>query len=139
MIRLHGDTGKIGLVMSVRARLDYHLLHSTSTDKVVRSVERLGGADVRINGGFFVFRQEIFDVIGPVEDPVGEPFARLIEQSELLAYPYDGFGSRWTRSRTRTSSTSCSKAETRSGYATHRLPSDAWLLTLGAVRRSSAS
>jgi glucose-1-phosphate cytidylyltransferase len=90
MIRCHEESGKVGLVMSVRPRLDYHLLHS-SGDNVVESVERLGEADVRINGGFFVFKREIFDVIGPGEDLVEEPFGRLIDRGELLGYPYDGF------------------------------------------------
>jgi len=90
MIDIHQRSGKTGLLMSVRPRLDYHLLHS-SADSLVSSVERLGEADVRINGGFFVFRQEIFDVIGPGEDLVEEPFARLIDRGELIAYPYDGF------------------------------------------------
>ena len=44
-----------------------------------------------INGGFFVFRREIFDDISPGEELVDEPFARLIERGELLAYRYDGF------------------------------------------------
>ncbi len=48
-------------------------------------------ADVRINGGYFVFRAGIFDVIEPGEELVEEPFTRLIERRELLAYPYDGF------------------------------------------------
>jgi glucose-1-phosphate cytidylyltransferase len=90
MIELHDRSGKTGLLMSVRPRLDYHLLRS-SPDGAVRSVERLADADVRINGGFFVFSQDVFDVIGPGEDLVEEPFGRLIERGELIAYPYDGF------------------------------------------------
>ena len=46
---------------------------------------------VRINGGFFVLKREIFDQIEPGEELVVEPFARLIERGELIAYRYDGF------------------------------------------------
>jgi glucose-1-phosphate cytidylyltransferase len=46
---------------------------------------------VRINGGFFVFRQGIFDVMNPGEELVLKPFERLIEKRELLAVPHDGF------------------------------------------------
>jgi glucose-1-phosphate cytidylyltransferase len=46
---------------------------------------------VRINGGFFVFRREIFDYIHEGEDLVLEPFDRLIAERQLLAYPFDGF------------------------------------------------
>ncbi|MCS7006657.1 MAG: sugar phosphate nucleotidyltransferase [Thermoleophilia bacterium] len=90
MIALHERSGKTALLMSVRPRLDYHLLHADG-DGVVSAIERLAESEVRINGGFFVFRREIFDVIGPGEDLVEEPFARLIERGELLAYRYDGF------------------------------------------------
>jgi glucose-1-phosphate cytidylyltransferase len=90
VIATHEQSGQTAVLMSVRPRLDYHLLHSRP-DGTVTSVERLTEADVRINGGFFVFRRDIFDVIGADEDLVEEPFARLIERGELLAYPYDGF------------------------------------------------
>ena len=90
MIEMHRESGKTGLLMSVRPRLDYHVLHAQA-DGVVTSVERLADADVRINGGFFVFRRDILDVIHPGEDLVEEPFGRLIERGELIAYPYDGF------------------------------------------------
>jgi glucose-1-phosphate cytidylyltransferase len=90
VIATHEQSGKTAVLMSVRPRLDYHVLHSRP-DGTVTSVERLTEADVRINGGFFVFRRDIFDVIGADEDLVEEPFARLIERGELLAYPYDGF------------------------------------------------
>ena len=46
---------------------------------------------MRINGGFFVFRRDFLDYINPGEELVDEPFDRLIEQEELIAYRYDGF------------------------------------------------
>ena len=48
-------------------------------------------ADVWINGGFMVLRRDILDTINPGEELVIEPFGRLIEQGELLAYRYEGF------------------------------------------------
>ena len=44
-----------------------------------------------INGGFFVFRKQIFDYIKPGEDLVYEPFQRLMKKHQLIAYNYDGF------------------------------------------------
>jgi glucose-1-phosphate cytidylyltransferase len=58
---------------------------------VVRSVEDIRAADVWINGGYFVFRREIFDYIRPGEELVEAPFQRLIEAGELIAYRYEGF------------------------------------------------
>ena len=46
---------------------------------------------MRINGGYFVFKNQIFDYIKEGEDLVNEPFQRLISQRELVAYEYDGF------------------------------------------------
>jgi glucose-1-phosphate cytidylyltransferase len=57
----------------------------------VTSIEDMQRAHVWVNGGFFVFRRDILDYIEPGEELVEEPFRRLIEQRELLAYRYDGF------------------------------------------------
>ena len=43
-----------------------------------------------INGGFFVFRRQVFDYIREGED-LPETLNRLIADRELLAYKYDGF------------------------------------------------
>lgn len=81
---------KVGLFVAVRPPVEYHVVQA-DPDGVVRSIERLADADVWINGGYFVLRQGIFDVIQPGEDLVNEPFARLIERGDLLAYRYEGF------------------------------------------------
>ncbi len=90
MIDVLQRSGKIALFMSVRPRLEYHLVRSDETG-VVKSVERLADSEVRINGGFFVFKRDVFQFLEPGEELVEEPFARLIERGELLAYRYDGF------------------------------------------------
>ena len=48
-------------------------------------------ATVTINGGFFIFRPEIFRYIEPGDELVEKPFARLIADKKLMAYGYDGF------------------------------------------------
>jgi len=47
--------------------------------------------NIRINGGYFIFKNEIFDHINEGEELVMEPFHRLIEKEQLIAYEYDGF------------------------------------------------
>jgi glucose-1-phosphate cytidylyltransferase len=44
-----------------------------------------------INGGFMVFRSEIFDYIRPGEELVEAPFSRLIDSGKLWAMRYGGF------------------------------------------------
>jgi glucose-1-phosphate cytidylyltransferase len=57
----------------------------------VTKLEHVARSTVRINGGFFVLRREIFDYMNPGEELVIEPFARLAEKRQVLAVPYDGF------------------------------------------------
>jgi glucose-1-phosphate cytidylyltransferase len=90
MIERLQSSGKTGLFISVRPVFNAHVIEADA-DGVVRSIEDLQFANVWINGGFFVFRRDIFDHINPGEELVIEPFARLIEAGELLAFRYEGF------------------------------------------------
>jgi len=62
-----------------------------SEGQIVRAIEDVTRADMWINGGFFIFRPQIFDYVHEGEELVEKPFERLIEREELLAYPYEGF------------------------------------------------
>jgi len=46
---------------------------------------------MRINGGFFAFKKDIFKYLKEGEELVHEPFRRLIAEEQLVAYQYDGF------------------------------------------------
>jgi glucose-1-phosphate cytidylyltransferase len=48
-------------------------------------------AEIWINGGYFIFRPEIFDYMREGEELVVEPFRRLIEADQLMAFRHDGF------------------------------------------------
>jgi glucose-1-phosphate cytidylyltransferase len=84
------SSGKTGLFLSVRPIMNAHVVDADA-DGVVRSVEDMQQADVRINGGFFVFQRKVLDYINPGEELVEEPFKRLIEAEELISYRYEGF------------------------------------------------
>ena len=68
-------------------------LHRVSLDAMglVESVTALSDEGVWINGGYFVLRREIFDVLHEGEELVVEPFARLIARRELAAVAHRGF------------------------------------------------
>jgi glucose-1-phosphate cytidylyltransferase len=68
----------------------FHLV-SLADGGRVNSIRHVKDVGMRINGGFFVFRQEIFDWMKPGEELVQEPFQRLAAAGRLVAYPYDGF------------------------------------------------
>jgi glucose-1-phosphate cytidylyltransferase len=81
---------KTGLFISVKPRVEYHVVRANE-DGLVQSIDPLASADVWINGGFFVFRRSIFDVIEPGDELVDKPFSRLIERGQLITYRYEGF------------------------------------------------
>jgi glucose-1-phosphate cytidylyltransferase len=58
---------------------------------VVKSIEQITKSGARINGGFFVFRREIFQCIKEGEELVEEPFRRLIAEGQLLSFSHERF------------------------------------------------
>jgi len=83
---------KIASFLSVKPTQTFHVV-SSQEDGLVKSIEHVNNADLRINGGFFALKTEIFRYMNPGEELVLEPFQRLIEKEQLVAYNYDGF---WT-------------------------------------------
>ena len=83
-------SAKTALFLSVRPMLSLHVVRMNQHGAVT-SIEDMQQASVWINGGFFVFRRDVLEYVEPGEELVEEPFRRLIEQRELLAYPYEGF------------------------------------------------
>ncbi len=81
---------KVASFLCVKPNLTYHSV-STDRDGLVTGFRDISEAGIRVNGGFFVFRQDIFRYIEEGEDLVYEPFQRLLQQRQLLAYAYDGF------------------------------------------------
>ena len=82
--------GKTGCFLAVKPFYVFHVV-SIDDNNFVRNILPISQSDLRINGGFFVFKSRIFDYIKLGEDLVNEPFARLIKKNELVAYKYDGF------------------------------------------------
>ena len=76
--------------LSVRPNLSFHVVN-TAEDGRVTAIEDIARSHLRINGGFFVFRRDIFEHMRDGEELVREPFQRLVEKHELLAHEYDGF------------------------------------------------
>ena len=81
---------KIGIFLSTRPGITFHIV-TTHGEGIVNDIVDVSKSEVWINGGYFVFRREIFDYIQPGEELVQEPFRRLIEKKELITLRYDGF------------------------------------------------
>jgi glucose-1-phosphate cytidylyltransferase len=84
--------GKIASFLCVRPNLSYHVVSlQEGGANIVSDIHAINSGSVRINGGFFVFSKRIFDYIKGKEELVGEPFRRLVEEKQLIGYPYEGF------------------------------------------------
>jgi glucose-1-phosphate cytidylyltransferase len=82
--------GAVASFASVKPNLSYHIV-SADPDGLVTAIEDIRQAPVRINGGFFVFRREIFRHLRDGEELVHGPFHELMGSGRLRAYHYDGF------------------------------------------------
>jgi len=83
-------SGRLAAFLCVRPSFSVHFVEATE-DGDVLGLRPAEEANLWINGGCFVFRQEIFDYIRDGEDLVVEPFHRLMREHQLLARKYDGF------------------------------------------------
>lgn len=81
---------RVGSFLCVKPHLSYHHIEHEE-DGVVTEIRPFRDTDMRVNGGFMIFRPEIFDYMREGDDLVEPTFHRLIEDRELLAYDYDGF------------------------------------------------
>jgi glucose-1-phosphate cytidylyltransferase len=82
--------GKVANFVSVRPNLSFHAV-SARPDGGVREIKPVTETDLRVNGGFFLFRHQIFDYMRAGEELVQEPFERLIRADQLQTHAHDGF------------------------------------------------
>ncbi|MET1134267.1 MAG: glucose-1-phosphate cytidylyltransferase [Aeromicrobium sp.] len=80
----------VGSLLAIRPPGSFHVVLTDDGDRVsgFRSAEDL---PLRVNGGFFVFRKEIFDYLEAGDDLVTDGCVRAAHAGKLLAIPYDGF------------------------------------------------
>jgi len=89
-------SGKVGCFLAVRPSFSLHLVDMQPDGKVQR-IRASQDANLWINGGFFIFRSEIFDYMREGDELVEAPFQRLIEADQLMAFRHEGFWRPWTR------------------------------------------
>jgi glucose-1-phosphate cytidylyltransferase len=68
----------------------FHLVQLDDSGHV-QSIRHIRDSGMRINGGFFVLRNRVFDYMNDGDELVEEPFRRLAAERRLVAYKYDGF------------------------------------------------
>ncbi len=90
LIQTLKNSNKVALFVTVKPKSSFHLVDADETG-LVRGIEHIRNTSTRVNGGFFVFRRDIFDYIEEGDELVDQPFRRLIAARQLIGYPYDGF------------------------------------------------
>jgi len=85
MIEEFRRSDAIGSLLLVQPTASFDIV-TLSPEGGVSEISPLSQTDIWINGGFFVFRNEIFSYIKPGEELVREPFQRLIAEDALLAH-----------------------------------------------------
>ena len=75
----------VGSLLLVQPTASFDIVRLSLEGKVGQ-ISPLSKTDIWINGGFFVFRKEIFQYMKPGDELVRAPFQRLIEKGALLAH-----------------------------------------------------
>ena len=81
---------KVASFLCVKPNLSCHFI-TLNSDGAVEAIKDVNRSDLHINGGYFAFRKEIFNYMKDGEELLHEPFQRLVEQRQVIAYKYDGF------------------------------------------------
>jgi len=82
---------KIAGFLSVKPH--HHSFHVVTVKNggVVTQIQHVTRSGIWLNGGYFIFKKEIFKYIKDGEELVEEPFQRLIKEGQLNTYKYEGF------------------------------------------------
>ena len=90
MIRFFKESNKTACFLCVKPQQTFHYV-VLNKDGTVNSIQDTTNTGLTVNGGYFIFKKRVYDYMKEGEELVHEPFARLIEDNELVAYQYDGF------------------------------------------------
>ncbi len=90
IIERFAATDMTASLLAVPPQASFHLV-DFDDDSRVRQLHSATDLPLWVNGGYFVLRQELFDVLGEGEDLVGHAFPRLAAEGKLLAVPHIGF------------------------------------------------
>lgn len=83
-------SGRVAAFLAVKPTQSFHVVSINSAQEVT-AINSIAESDIWINGGYFIFRREIFDFIQEGEELVKEPFRRLIQKKQIMTYRHRGF------------------------------------------------
>jgi glucose-1-phosphate cytidylyltransferase len=77
-------------LLAVPPQASFHIVELGDHDRVSQ-VKSVSDLPLWVNGGYFVLRQDVFDVLHKDEDLVTDAFPRLAASGKLAAYRHNGF------------------------------------------------
>lgn len=83
-------SGAVASLLAVPPQASFHTVEF-GADARVTGLRSAVDLPMWLNGGFFVLRTEVFDVLSEGEDLVGDAFPRLAKEGRLTAVPHHGF------------------------------------------------
>jgi glucose-1-phosphate cytidylyltransferase len=84
------NTGKIATVTAVRPLSRFGVMDLDSNDNVISFREK-PQAEGWVNGGFFIFKPQIFDYLSTDIVLENEPLKKLASEKQLVAFRHEGF------------------------------------------------
>jgi glucose-1-phosphate cytidylyltransferase len=90
MIDVFKASDAVGSLVAVPPQSAFHCVTVGEDDRIT-AISTLPQMQLWENGGYFVLRPEVFDLIPENGDLIGDACTPLAEQGRMLAYPYRGF------------------------------------------------
>jgi len=81
---------KVASFLCVRPSQSFHLVNFDG-DNDVESLAPVWSSNIWMNGGFFIFKKEVFNYMRKGEELVDEPFHRMIAERQVIGYKNPGF------------------------------------------------
>ncbi len=78
-------------LLAIRPPGSFHVVHTPDDSRHISGFQSAADLPFRINGGYFILRQEIFDYLEPGDDLVSQACQKAAEVGRMIAMPYDGF------------------------------------------------
>lgn len=90
MVKQLQNSDDVATMLAIKPQESFHVV-SLSGENRVDGFVPVADMDIRINGGYFVLRREIFDYLHEGEDLVMNACVAAAAAGRVQAYPYDGF------------------------------------------------
>jgi len=83
-------TNKTACFLTVPLQQSFHSVVLGENSKI-ESIQPIKTLNIAINGGYFIFRRNVFEYLQEGEELVEKPFNRLMQANQLMTYEYNGF------------------------------------------------